>query len=99
MPTSHEMVLKILSAVIREMNESLEIEAKAQRRKDGITIKQRGVGRDYETKLGLLHYERTYFQMADGSYVYLIDHLIGVEPYTRISNGLIASSGSALNRA
>ena len=90
-PTSHEMVLKILSAVIREMNESLEIEAKAQRRKDGITIKQRGVGRDYETKLGLLHYERTYFQMADGSYVYLIDHLIGVEPYTRISNGLIAS--------
>ena len=40
--------------------------------------------------LVLICYRRTYFALSDGSYAYILDHLIGVEAYERCSKELIA---------
>ena len=50
-----------------------------------MTVKERAVERAITTALGDLHYRRTYFALLDGSYAYILDHLIGVEAYERFS--------------
>lgn len=82
-------ILEIITAVIAEMDEAL-VAASKERRKDGIVIKQRHVKRELLTELGVLRYERTYFDTKDDR-LCLIDHLIGVEPYERISKELCAT--------
>ena len=46
--------------------------------------------RSLETSLGEITYRRTYYETAEGEYVYLLDHLIGVESYERVSKALCA---------
>ena len=89
-PASTRMTLEIVQSCIEEMDQSLVCAAKAQRRQDGITVKERAVERTVTTELGDLHYRRTYFALPDGSYAYILDHLIGVEAYERFSKELIA---------
>lgn len=81
--------LDILSAVIDETDTAV-LNAKKERKLDGITVKQRNVPRTVITSLGELNYKRTYFMLADGSMAYLTDQLIGVEPYERVSKELCA---------
>ena len=90
LPASTHMTLEIIQACIEEMDQSLLYAAKNQRRKDGIAVKERAVERTVTTELGDLHYKRTYFALSDGSYAYILDHLIGVEAYERFSKELIA---------
>ena len=90
LPVSTRMTLEIIQSCIEEMDQSLVYAAKAQRRRDGITVKERAVERRVTTELGDLHYRRTYFALPDGSYAYILDHLIGVEAYERFSKELIA---------
>ncbi len=89
-PVTSRMTLEIVKSCIEEMDQSLVKAAKAQRRKDGITVKERAVARTITTELGDLQYRRTYFALPDGSYAYILDHLIGVEAYERFSKELIA---------
>jgi len=89
-PIASRMTLEIIETCIEKMDHSLVNAAKVQRRKDGITVKERAVERTVTTELGELHYKRTYFAMPDGSYAYILDHLIGVEAYERFSKELIA---------
>ena len=89
-PVVSRTVLSVLTAFLEEMDESLVIGAKALRREDGITVKERDVSRVWLTELGELTYKRTYFRLPDGSFVYLLDHIIGVESYERISKELVA---------
>lgn len=89
-PVVSGTVLRILTALLEEMDEALVSGAKALRREDGITVKERDVPRTWLTELGELTYKRTYFRLQDGSFVYLLDHVIGVEPYERISKELVA---------
>ena len=81
--------LDILSLVIEEMDAAI-LDAKQERKLDGITVKQRNVPRTLVTSLGDLKYKRTYFKLADGSMVYLTDLVIGVEAYERITKELCA---------
>ena len=90
-PVVSNTVLSIISSCIEEMDKALVIGAKAMRREDGITIKESHVNRTLTTELGDLKYHRTYFQLHDGTYAYLLDHIIGVEGYERISKELVAS--------
>lgn len=85
-----KMLLDLAKAYVELVDETLVYGAKALRRKDGITVKERGVKRSVMTKLGELEYERTYFTLPDGSHVYLLDQLIGIEPYERFSRDIIA---------
>lgn len=89
-PVVSKTVLSILTAFLEEMDEALVTSAKAFRREDGITVKERKVPRTWLTELGELTYKRTYFRLRDGSFVYLLDHVIGVESYERISKELVA---------
>ena len=89
-PAASRMTLEIVEACIEEMDRSLVCAAKAQRKRDGITVKERSVERVVTTELGDLHYRRTYFALPDGTYAYILDHLIGVEAYERFSKELIA---------
>ena len=82
--------MSILSAFLKEMEEALVSGAKALRREDGITVKERDIPRIWLTELGELTYKRTYFRLRDGSFIYLLDHVIGVESYERISKELVA---------
>ena len=89
-PATNKMVLNIVSSIVEQMDQSLVEAAKAQRRKDGITVKERAVERTIATELGDLHYKRTYFALPDKSYSYLLDQVIGIEAYERFTKELIA---------
>ncbi len=89
-PVVSRTILSILTAFLEKMDEDLVIGAKTLRKEDGITVKERNVFRTWLTELGELTYKRTYFRLRDGSFVYLLDHVIGVESYERISKELVA---------
>ena len=71
-PVVSRTVLSILTAFLEKMDEDLVTGAKALRREDGITVKERNVSRTWLTELGELTYKRTYFRLRDGSFVYLL---------------------------
>ena len=81
--------LKIISAAIGEKDAAV-LSAKKERKLDGLTVKERNVPRTFTTSLGELRYKRTYYSFKDGKNLYLIDHLIGVEPNERLSKELCA---------
>lgn len=89
-PLVSDTVLNIVGACVQTMDDALVHAAKAQRRKDGWSIKERNVERTLLTSLGDFVYKRTYFQNQDGCYAYLLDSLIGVESYERISKETVA---------
>ena len=90
-PVVSETTLQIVSAYLEEMDTALCDGAKALRRQDGITVKEHGVPRTILTEIGELHYNRSYFRLKDNTFVYLLDQLIGVEGYERLSKELVAS--------
>ena len=54
LPATTRMTLEIVKSCIEEMDHSLVYAAKTQRRKDGITVKERAVERVLTTELGEL---------------------------------------------
>lgn len=87
---SNEATLKIISATISEGDLAL-VNAKQERSKHGLTIRERDVARTVTTELGELTYKRTYFKCTDGGYCCPVDSIIGIEPYERITKELCAS--------
>ena len=82
--------LEIIHAAIKQADDAL-VTAQKARRVDGLRIKERNVSRTLLTELGTLTYERTYFETTNRERYYLLDHLIGVEGYERLSKELCAS--------
>ena len=98
-----EGTLELVSTGIREMDEAVLL-AKKERRVNGLTVKARKVPRTVTTSCGELTYYRTYYQLKDGSKAYLVDQLIGIEPYERVTKELCArllqrSAQESLQRA
>ena len=87
---SDKMVRRILSLFIENADKALCEDAKAQRKADGFTIKERGIDRSTHTFLGNLEYERTYFKKEGGGYAYILDHILGVGAYERVDAGVSA---------
>ena len=85
---SIEMSKEILAAVIAAADDAI-CEAKAERKADGIKIHERKVPREIYTSLGMLEYERTYFNKPIGR-SYILDSILGVEAYERIDAGVSA---------
>ncbi len=84
-----ESTCEMLRAIL-EATDTAIAGAKAMRRADGLKVKERGVKRSLQTSRGEIVYQRTYYETAEGEYIYLLDHLIGVEPYERVSKALCA---------
>jgi hypothetical protein len=82
--------LEMLGASLEQMDLAL-VAANKARRDDGFRIKERDASRTILTELGELRYARTYFEDKSGKKRYLLDHLIGVAPYERISRELCAA--------
>lgn len=79
-----------LLQVILEATDAEIVKATRERKQDGLRVKERNVVRRLVTSLGEIEYRRTYYETSEGKYVYLLDHLIGVEPYERVSKALCA---------
>ena len=85
---SDDMALQILATVIGSADDSV-CDAKEERKQDGIRVHQRNVPRTILTALGYFTYNRTYFDTDFGK-VYLLDDILGVNPYDRIDAGVSA---------
>ena len=79
-----------LLKVILEATDKEIANAKAERKANGLKVKERRVKRSLQTSLGEIEYRRTYYETREGERVYLLDHLIGVESYERVSKALCA---------
>lgn len=97
---------KICTAVIELMRgfyEKLDIELledKKGRRASGLRVERKNCKREVLTKFGVLEYNRTYYKKtADGSYVYPIDAVVGIESYQRLSSGVSQELVAVATRA
>ena len=80
---------ELLQAILEATDKAIA-DAKAERKANGLRVKQRNVKRRLQTSLGELEYARTYYETREGERVYLVDYLIGVESYERVSKALSA---------
>jgi len=85
---SDNMAVQTLAAFIKSADKSV-CDAKKERKQDGVKVHQRNVSRTLFTALGNFTYERTYFDTEFGK-VYLLDSILGVNPYDRIDAGVSA---------
>ena len=92
-----EALLKVLKEntcellkMILEQTDTAIAEARRERKASGLKVKERGVKRRIQLSLGDIEYRRTYYETTEKEYVYLLDHLIGVESYERVSKTLCA---------
>ena len=82
-------ITEIMSVVTAQMDMAL-LNANQARREDGLHIIEKNVPRARLTGAGEVRYRRTYFETKDTQRYYLVDHLVGVEPYERLSKKLCA---------
>ena len=80
---------ELLSGILEATDQEIA-GCRAMRKADGLKAKQRNVRRTLLTALGELSYRRTYYDTDTGERIYLLDYLIGVEPYERVSKALCA---------
>jgi hypothetical protein len=85
---SDDMVSRALAAYIESTDKSI-CDAKDERKQCGITVHQRNVSRTLFTAIGNFTYGRTYFDTECGK-AYLLDDILGVDPYERIDAGVSA---------
>ena len=86
---SDRMAGRLLVVFIEEADRAICEDAKAQRRADGLAIHERGVERTTFTSLGSISFKRTYFNAPAGR-SYLLDSILGIEPYERVDAGVSA---------
>ena len=81
--------LGYVSGILNAMD--IEIANSEARRKNGFLVQKRDVERTITTPLGDLTYKRSYYkEKTTGQHCYLLDQIIGVESYERISKETIA---------
>ena len=80
---------ELIRAILEETDKEIA-RAKAERKVSGLKVKERNVKRRLHTSLGEIEYGRTYYVTDEGERIYLLDHLIGVESYERVSKTLCA---------
>ena len=85
---SDGMTARTLAAFIESADNTI-CDAKEERKQDGVTVHQRNVPRTLFTALGNFTYNRTYFDSEFGK-VFLLDNILGVNPYDRIDAGVSA---------
>ena len=91
-----ESARRMLQEVIRYRNHQFR-EDKQFRKQEGLVLKEKNKPRQLLTKLGTIQWERDYFyDKRDHSYVFPLDHMLGIRKYERIGDEVIAQ---LLNRA
>ncbi len=80
------LVTKYLGTLYEQKDEEIR-QNKVQRKADGLVVERRGDSRQILTTFGTVTYARTYYRVANG-YDYPVDRIVGVDEYSRISNGV-----------
>ena len=58
----------------------------AERKKERIVIERRNDSRTYLARNGEITFNHTYYALADGTYGYLADQVLGIDLHQRIGN-------------
>jgi hypothetical protein len=67
-------------------------EDKASRKKKGYVVEQKAVKREIYTQFGSLEFNRRYYiNKLNGTYSYLVDKVVGIESYDRVSASVSAA--------
>ena len=82
-------VCELLSGILEETDREIA-ESRVMRKADGLKVKERGVSRTVLLPVGEMRYRRTYYETEAGERAYLLDYLVGIEPYERLSKALSA---------
>lgn len=80
---------ELLRVIIEATDEAIA-NAKAERKANGLKVKERRVKRRVQTSLGEIEYCRTYYETREGERIYPLDHMIGIESRERVSKALCA---------
>jgi hypothetical protein len=80
-------VCDIMSQYVEEVNKQI-VSDKTSRLRAGFCVERHDDERRLLTTFGELCFARTYFASKDGTYAYLADRAVGIESYTRLSEGV-----------
>ena len=81
------IVTGLLSAYYEKLDGEIW-EAKAERRKEGLSVERHGDKRTILTTLGEVEYRRTYYRTKEKEYCYPVDAIAGVESRQRLAAGV-----------
>lgn len=81
-----EFTREALAALYEQKDAELR-EDKKRRKAEGLVVERKGDKREVVTRLGILRFNRTYYQKNHEAYVYPIDEIAGIEAYQRVSGG------------
>ena len=85
-----EAAIGIVEAITAGLNQQIR-DDKERRKAEGLVLKEKERDRSLLTELGRLDIPRDYYyDRENDQYVYLLDHVIGVQSYERISDGVSA---------
>lgn len=88
---------QILKVYFHNLDQSF-LHDKNQRKSLGLVVERKHCRRSVLTRIGSLEFERTYYKKQDGTYVFLLDEVMGLQKYQRISDtvesGIVAAARS-----
>ena len=85
-----EAAIGIVEAITAGLNQQIR-DDKERRKAEGLVLKERERERSLLTELGRLNIPRDYYYDKEKDrYVYLLDHMIGLRGYKRVSDGVSA---------
>lgn len=87
-------VCDFMSQYLEEVNQQI-LADQSGRRRAGFTVERHDDERRLLTTFGEICYTRSYFAGKDGTYAYLADRAVGVENYSRVSEGVSVSLAKA----
>lgn len=92
---------EILTVYLQNIDQCLLLD-KSKRKSLGLVVERKHCSRSVLTSVGSIDFERTYYKKRDGSYVFALDELMGLEKYQRISHSLqnkLVSAARAMSYA
>ena len=87
---TNDFILNMMKIYVENLDKEIKADKK-WRRKNGIVVERNSDKREIFTKFGVLTYHRTYFyDKKNDTYIYLVDTVLGIDPYDRISTAVAA---------
>jgi len=85
-----DFIINMMKIYVENLDKEIKADKK-WRRKNGIVVERNSDKREIFTKFGVLTYHRTYFyDKKNDTYIYLVDTVLGIDPYDRISTAVAA---------
>jgi hypothetical protein len=82
---------KMMKTYLEELDEAIA-QDKAARKKKGYVVEHKNEKREIYTQFGSLEFNRRYYKnKLNGTYSYLVDKVVGIESYDRISGSVSAA--------